>query len=153
MEMESLQVKPEWVDLEITESLQLQENVEAIKKLKELRAYGINISIDDFGTGYSSLSYFKSLQADRIKLAKELIDTIHTDDFDYQLVKSMIQLSHARGIKVIAEGVETEEQWATLKELQCDEVQGYYFGRPVPVAEIERIYHNLLSQEDEKQIS
>jgi len=148
-EMESIQVKPEWVDLEITESLQLQENPEAIKKLEELRACGIHISIDDFGTGYSSLSYFKSLQADRIKLAKELIDMIHTDDFDYQLVKSMIQLSHARGIKVIAEGVETEEQWATLRELQCDEVQGFYFGRPVPVSEVERIYQKLLTREED----
>lgn len=85
--------------------------------------------------GYSSLSYFKVLPADRIKLARELIEYIHVDDFDYQLVKSIIMLAKAKGIRVIAEGVEKKEQWEVLKELQCDEVQGYYFGRAVPVWE------------------
>ncbi len=140
-EMDLLQIDPKWVDLEITESLQLMENPEVINTLEEIRELGVTISIDDFGTGYSSLSYFKGLPADRIKLAKELIDTIHMDDFDYQLVKAIIHLSHAKGIKVIAEGVETQEQWETLKELQCDEVQGFFFGRPVSSVDIEKTYY------------
>jgi diguanylate cyclase (GGDEF)-like protein len=139
-EMNSLSIKPEWIDLEITESLQLQENPDVMKMLTDIRELGISISIDDFGTGYSSLSYFKSLPADRIKLAKELIDYIHVDEFDYQLVKSIILLSRAKGIRVIAEGVETKEQWEALKELQCDEVQGFLFGRPLPPEEIEKVF-------------
>lgn len=146
-EINRLQINPEWIDLEITESLQLVENPDVVKMLEEIRQLGIKISIDDFGTGYSSLSYFKELPTDRIKLAKELIDYIHTDDFDYQLVKSMIVLAHAKGIRVIAEGVETKEQWETLRELSCDEVQGFYFGRPVPVEEIEASYGNELFDE------
>ena len=142
--LEQLKVKAEWIDIEITESLQLQENPEVVKMLSDIRELGIKISIDDFGTGYSSLSYFKGLPADRIKLAKELVDFVHTDDFDYQLVKSIIQLSKAKGIRVIAEGVETLEQWETLKELECDEVQGFLFGRPMPVQEIERVFADEL---------
>lgn len=134
-EMEALHIRPEWIDIEITESIELLENQEVLQTLEEIRKLGVSISIDDFGTGFSSLSYFKSLPADRIKLARELIEYIHVDEFDYQLVKSIIMLAKAKGIRVIAEGVEKKEQWEVLKELQCDEVQGFYFGRPVPVWE------------------
>lgn len=144
-EIKQLEIDPEWIDLELTESRQLVENPEVLHELEEIRRLGVKISIDDFGTGYSSLSYFKELPADRIKLAKELIDFIHKDDFDYQLAKSLILLAHARNIRVIAEGVETIEQWETLKELQCDEVQGFYFGQPSPVGEIEAVYGDELS--------
>jgi EAL domain-containing protein (putative c-di-GMP-specific phosphodiesterase class I) len=143
-EMKALSIKPEWVDLEITESKHLQENRDALKMLEDIRKMGVTVSIDDFGTGYSSLSYFKGFPADRIKLAKELIDYIHVDDFDYQLVKSIILLSKAKGIRVIAEGVETKEQWEALKELQCDEVPGYLFGKSAPANEIEAAYGEKL---------
>lgn len=143
-EINHLSLKPEWVDIEITESIQLHENPDIMNMLQDIRKLGITISIDDFGTGYSSLSYFKSLPADRIKLAKELIDYIHINDFDYELVKAIILLSRTKGIKVIAEGVETIEQWECLRELQCDEIQGYLFGRPVPVDEIEATYGDVL---------
>lgn len=137
-ELKRQNVDPKWIDLEITESIQLQENQEILRIFKELREIGITISIDDFGTGYSSLSYLKNLPIDRIKLAKELIDSIHKDKFDYELVKAIILLSKAKAIRVIAEGVETKEQWDVLKELHCDEVQGYYFGKPEPVETIEK---------------
>jgi EAL domain-containing protein (putative c-di-GMP-specific phosphodiesterase class I) len=114
--------------------------------VEDIRKLGVRISIDDFGTGYSSLSYFKNLPADRIKLAKELVDYVHVDDFDYQLVKSIIMLSKAKGIKVIAEGVETKEQWETLRELQCDEVQGFFFGRPLTPDRIEAIYGGTMME-------
>ena len=143
-EIYHLSLKPEWVDIEITESLQLHENPDIMNMLQDIRKLGITISIDDFGTGYSSLSYFKSLPADRIKLAKELIDYIHINDFDYELVKAIILLSRTKGIKVIAEGVETIEQWECLRELQCDEIQGFLFGKPVPVDEIEATYGEVL---------
>lgn len=143
-EIKRLDIKPEWVDLEVTESLHLQENPEIINTLKEIRSLGISISIDDFGTGFSSLSYLKNFPADRIKIAKELVDFVHMDDFDYQLVKSIISLSKAKGIKAIAEGVETEAQWEVLKKLECDEVQGYLFGRPMPIQEVEKIYGDII---------
>jgi EAL domain-containing protein (putative c-di-GMP-specific phosphodiesterase class I) len=140
-EIRRLQINPKWVDIEITESQHLQENPDILRMLADLRKLGISISIDDFGTGYSSLSYLKELPCDRIKLARELIENIHNEDFNYQLVKSIILLSRAKGIRVIAEGIETIEQWEALKELQCDEVQGFYFGRPAPSIDIEETYY------------
>lgn len=138
-EIERLDLKPEWIDLEITESLQPEDNPEVVKMLQEIRSHGITVSIDDFGTGFSSLSYLKKLPVDRIKIARELVSSIHIDDFDYLLVKSIIEVSRAKGIKIIAEGIETEEQWEALKELQCDEVQGFLFGRPMPPQEAGKI--------------
>jgi EAL domain-containing protein (putative c-di-GMP-specific phosphodiesterase class I) len=143
-EINNLSLKPEWIDLEITESLQLQENPEILNILASIRNLGFTISIDDFGTGFSSLSYLKNLPVDRIKIAKELVDNVHMDDFDYQMVKSIIMLSKVKGIRVIAEGVETEEQWAVLKKLHCDEVQGYLFGRPLPAEEAQIFINNML---------
>jgi EAL domain-containing protein (putative c-di-GMP-specific phosphodiesterase class I) len=142
-EVAHLKLNPKWIDLEITESLHLQENPDILKTLEDFRKFGFAVSIDDFGTGFSSLSYLKSLPANRIKLARELVSSVHTDDFDYQLVKSMIELSKAKDIKIIAEGVETEEQMETLKQLNCDEVQGFLLGRPMPLTEIEEKYREL----------
>lgn len=146
-EIDKWELEPELVDLEITESLQLQENPEVLLMLENIRKLGVKISIDDFGTGYSSLSYLKDLPIDRIKLAKELVDYVHMDDFDYELIKAIILISKVKGIRVIAEGVETREQWETLKELQCDEVQGFYFGRPEPVDVIETKYESFLKED------
>jgi EAL domain-containing protein (putative c-di-GMP-specific phosphodiesterase class I) len=144
-EIERLELNPKWIDLEITESLPFQENPEILAMLEDIRHFGVHISIDDFGTGYSSLSYLKNLHIDRIKLAKELVDNIHIDEFDYKLAEAIILLSKAKGIRVIAEGVETIEQWEALKKLGCDEVQGFYFGKPEPVSVIEATFrHELL---------
>lgn len=132
-------LEPGWIDLEITETMQLQDP-EIIVILEKIRSLGMTISIDDFGTGYSSLSYLKNLPVDRIKIARELVNQIHLDNFDYRLVKSIISLSKTKGIKVIAEGVETREQWECLEKLRCDEVQGFFFGKPVPVGELEAFY-------------
>ncbi|MDF2908887.1 MAG: diguanylate cyclase, partial [Herbinix sp.] len=103
-EIRQLGLQPEWIDIEITESIQLQDNAEMIGILEEIRRQGITVSIDDFGTGFSSLSYFKNLPIDRIKLARELVQSVHIDKFDYQLIKSIIQISRAKGVRVIAEG-------------------------------------------------
>jgi diguanylate cyclase (GGDEF)-like protein len=142
-EIKRLDLQPESIDLEIVESIQLQGNPDIIRILEEIRSHGITVSIDDFGTGFSSLSYLKNLPVDRIKLARELVQSVHIDEFDYHLIKSIIEISRAKGIKVIAEGVETEEQWNALKELHCDEVQGYLFSKPKPPVELESIYQEL----------
>jgi diguanylate cyclase (GGDEF)-like protein len=147
-EIERLNLRPEWIDIEITESLQPEDNPEAIKTLQELRSHGMSVSIDDFGTGFSSLSYLKNLPVDRIKIARELISSVHIDDFDYLMIKSIIEISRAKNIKVIAEGIETEEQWEALKELQCDEVQGFLFGKPMPALEAAKLYKLNLEQDE-----
>jgi len=129
-------MNPARLEIEITESIQLEENQEMRDRLSEIHEMGISIAIDDFGTGYSSLYYLKNLPIDRIKIAKPLIDKIETDLYDNTIVKTAITLAKTRGMRTIAEGVETKEQWECLKKLECDEIQGYYFARPMPAEEI-----------------
>lgn len=129
--LERYQLLPEELDIEITESIQVEENIEVIQLLKEIREMGITISIDDFGTGYASFNYLKHLPVDRIKIAKFLIDIVDKDEFDHQIIESLIRISRVRNIRVLAEGVETESQLKSLEQLSCDEVQGYYYGRPL----------------------
>ncbi|QHQ59954.1 EAL domain-containing protein [Anaerocolumna sedimenticola] len=138
--MEENAVPPEYIDIEITESLAI-EGEERIKQIDSIfRSLGISISIDDFGTGYSSLSYLKFFPFERIKIAKPLIDAISTDHYDLQIVKAVIILAKSLGIKTIAEGVESQEQIDILVELGCDEIQGYFLGRPVPADQFEELF-------------
>lgn len=130
------QMAPERIELEITESIQLEQNKEIQDILQKISKMGISIAIDDFGTGYSSLYYLKNLPINRIKIAKPLVDNIDKDPYDRAIIKSAIDLAEVRKISVIAEGVETKEQWQCLKELNCDEIQGYYFAKPMPEYEV-----------------
>lgn len=143
-ELTRFNIDPEWIDIELVETIGLDENLELNTEIKlvfeKIRSLGITISIDDFGTGYSSYSYIKNLPIDRIKIAKQLIDKIDKDEFDYEIIKSVITIAKVKEIKVIAEGVETMEQWTCLKDLQCDEIQGYFFGKPMPSIEVENMY-------------
>lgn len=133
-------IDPAWLDLEITESSAMNRGVAMEEVLTALSSVGVRISIDDFGTGYSSMSYLKRYDVDRLKIAKELIDSIGTDRNDYLIVKAIIMMASAMGIKTIAEGVESDLQVEILKELGCDEIQGYVFGRPVDAESFERTY-------------
>lgn len=128
------------IDIEITETVAI-EGENRIKQIDKLfEGLDVSVSIDDFGTGYSSISYLKYFPFERIKVAKELVDKIHTDNYDLQIVKSVILLAKAIGIKTIAEGVELQEQYDILKQIGCDEVQGYLLGRPVPAAQFEELF-------------
>jgi EAL domain-containing protein (putative c-di-GMP-specific phosphodiesterase class I) len=122
---------PKYVDMEVTESLAMENPEESIRQLKKLNGLGIKSSIDDFGTGYSSLSYLKSLPVSKLKIDKSFVDDITTDENDMAIAASVINLSHTMGMKVIAEGVETREQFEKLKELGCDYIQGYLFSKPL----------------------
>jgi EAL domain-containing protein (putative c-di-GMP-specific phosphodiesterase class I) len=102
-------------------------------------------SIDDFGTGYSSLSYLKKFDIDYLKIAKELVDGIEKNASDRQIVQAIIMMSEGLGLRTIAEGVEEEAQMRILESLGCDEIQGYYYGKPVPPEEFEKLYLNKTS--------
>lgn len=129
-------VNPDWFDVEITESSAVNTNL-FTKFTSILNNIGVSISIDDFGTGYSSLSYIKKFDVDRLKIAKELVDTIEADTI---IVEAIILMAKGLKVKTIAEGVETEDQLQILKHLGCDEIQGYIWGRPVKADEFERLY-------------
>ena len=123
---------PQGIDLELTESLLMEDISGTIIKLQALRARGLRLSIDDFGTGYSSLAYLSQLPAEFLKIDRTFISTMLDDPNQMALVSTMISLAHSLRMKAVAEGVETEEQAKILRLLRCDQMQGYLIGRPVP---------------------
>ena len=136
--LEQYHILPGTFEIEITENIQLENSADIAEKLNIIRDMGVSIAIDDFGTGYSSLYYMKNLPVDRIKIAKELVDNIENDVYSHSIVQMAISIAKAKGIKVIAEGVETKEQWECLKKLECDEIQGYFFAKPMSAEELSR---------------
>jgi PAS domain S-box-containing protein len=129
---EATDLTPSSLELELTERSMMNDDGLALRNLEALRRLGVRISVDDFGTGYSALSYLTSLPLDTVKLDRSFIAPITEDDFQAELAESVIKLSHRRGLTVVAEGVETAAQAECLRRIGCDEVQGYYFGRPMP---------------------
>ena len=129
---------PRTLDLEITESM-AEDTQFAIAVLKELKGLGIQLVMDDFGTGYSSLSYLKNFPVDFLKIDRSFIAPLGENPEDEALVSGIIGLVHALGIKAIAEGVETAEQLAKLREMGCDFAQGYYFSKPLPAEGISEL--------------
>ncbi|APW36239.1 GGDEF domain-containing protein [Rhodoferax koreense] len=121
--------------LEITESAIMDDPLRAETTLNQLSELGFKLSIDDFGTGYSSLAYLKRLPVDELKIDKSFVMGMGNDPDDGKIVRSTIDLAHNLGLNVVAEGVETAAAWELLRELSCDEAQGYHMGKPMPVAE------------------
>jgi diguanylate cyclase (GGDEF)-like protein/PAS domain S-box-containing protein len=130
---------PELLELELTESFIMQGSETVIGILQKLKGLGLNLSIDDFGTGYSSLSYLKRFPIDTLKIDQSFVRDIAHDDNDAAIIKAIISMAHSLKIRVIAEGVETQEQLAFLEAHQCDEIQGYYFSQPVPAMKFEEM--------------
>ena len=130
---------PGQLDLEITETLLMQNAEAVLEVMHELGALGVHFSIDDFGTGYSSLSYLKHLPIGRVKIDKSFVNDIPVDPNDAAIVSAIISMARSLGLKVIAEGVETEAQLEFLRARGCDAIQGYYFSRPVPIGELARM--------------
>lgn len=126
---------PSCLELEITENVVMKDAEKSVATLHALKRLGLQISVDDFGTGYSSLSYLRRFPVDALKIDKSFVRDIARDADSAAIVKAVISLAHILNLRVIAEGVEDEEQHAFLKENACDEVQGYYFGKPMAVAD------------------
>ncbi len=137
--IQELGIDPWRLTLEVTESVFMQDQDFAISVLHRLKNLGVSISIDDFGTGYSSLSYLKKFPVDAIKIDQSFIRDVTTDPDATSLVSSIISMAHGLNLTVIAEGVETEEQWKLLRLLKCDMAQGFYFSPAVLPIEFEKL--------------
>ena len=133
---------PQYLELEITESAMMNDMELVIKNLEALHGLGVKLAIDDFGTGYSSLSYLKRLPIDKLKVDKSFVDDISRDSDDGAIVATIIDMAHNLKIGVIAEGVETETQLQYLRDKKCEEVQGYYFSKPLAVDLLESYMFN-----------
>lgn len=132
-------VNPSEVELEITESVLIDDFMEITDRLAVLRNCGVRISLDDFGTGYSSLSYLKGLPIDTLKIDKSFIDTVVSDSNTRIIMESIIYMVKKLGFETVAEGVETKEQYDYLRSIECDNIQGYFLGKPMPSYEIEEL--------------
>ena len=130
---------PAYLEFEITESMVMRDPEHAVKLLGGLKAMGIRLSIDDFGTGYSSLNYLKRFPLDSVKIDRAFIQDLPGNADDAAITRAIIAMAHSLRLKVIAEGVETEEQLGFLRELGCDEMQGYLFSGPLPGDEFVRL--------------
>ncbi|MCM1543423.1 MAG: bifunctional diguanylate cyclase/phosphodiesterase [Blautia sp.] len=132
-------VSPSEIELEITETILIEDFQAVYDKLMVLRNFGIRISLDDFGTGFSSLSYLKKLPIDTLKIDKSFIDTVLTDSATRVITEAIVNMVKALGIESVAEGVEQERQYEYLHSIGCDVIQGYLFGKPLPVEDVETI--------------
>jgi diguanylate cyclase (GGDEF)-like protein/PAS domain S-box-containing protein len=130
-------IKPNLLKLELTESMLVEDVEDTIAKMTELRTLGVCLSLDDFGTGYSSLQYLKRLPLDQLKIDQSFVRDIMNDSNDKAIVKTIITMAVGLGLSVIAEGIETEDQFNILKTQGCETFQGYYFGKPIPIDQFE----------------
>lgn len=138
---------PQNLKLEITESIMMSNTQVNIAKIKRIKNLGVQISIDDFGTGYSSLSYLHRFPIDIIKIDRSFVSLLGECSKNQKIIEAIILLAHKLGMKVVAEGVETENQLAILRLLKCEGVQGYLFARPLPIKSLEKVFANLFENE------
>lgn len=136
-------LEPKYLELEITEGFLIKNTKYIISILQEVRDMGVYISIDDFGIGYSSFCRLKELPVQILKIDKSLITDILKEKMNGSIVKAIIELAHSMGLKVVAEGVETIEEFHALALLECDEIQGYLFSEPLPVIEFEKLVRSF----------
>ena len=140
--LQNTKINPNIVELEITETALMQSFDFSIDILNELMDMGIRIALDDFGTGYSSLNYLRKIPIATLKIDKSFIDNITSSTKEESIINNIIQMAHSMDLKVVAEGVETKDQLSILKERGCDYIQGYYFSKPLPANEVEKLLSN-----------
>jgi Amt family ammonium transporter len=132
-------LSPAQIKLEFTESLLMAHTRSAVQKLERLKSMGFILVIDDFGTGYSSLAYLQQFPIDQIKIDRSFTSSMNTSENSFEIVKSILSLSRSLNLTAVAEGVETEDQLAVLHQLSCQNAQGYFFSRPIPLGQLLKI--------------
>ena len=142
--IDKTQINGKYLELEVTESVVMENINETIKILTRLKKLGVSISIDDFGTGYSSLSYLKKLPIDKLKIDREFIKDIPNDKDDIAITNAIISMSKSLSLKIVAEGPETKEHISFLQMSKCDIAQGFYYSKPVPITEVEELALKML---------
>lgn len=135
-------LNPEMLELELTETTLMEHVDESLERLHQLRDLGVTMAIDDFGTGYSSLSYLQKLPVASVKIDLSFVRDMAGASSTIPVIQAIIDLAHGMGLKVVAEGVETELQLETLRALKCDNIQGYLLSRPVPADEAKLFLHD-----------
>ena len=141
--LDSVNMDPKYLEIEITENVAMQESTVIIESLNRLKELGVSIAIDDFGVEYSSLNRIKDLPIDRIKLDIQFIRNILINEKEREITDAIINLAKKLDLKVIAEGVEEKEQFLYLKQKECNEIQGYYFYKPLPASEVEEVLKTM----------
>jgi diguanylate cyclase (GGDEF)-like protein len=134
--LETHQIDPHWIGIEITETAMMRNLGEAARQIQLLADMGISFSVDDFGTGYSSFGQLDKLPVQRLKTDRSFIDRLCRSDGTYSIVDAIISMAHTLRLQVVAEGVESHEQWECLRQLNCDIVQGFLFSEPLPAAKL-----------------
>ncbi len=140
--LNEFQLPAEYLELELTEGIAMENPLHAIEIMNELHGHGIRMSIDDFGTGYSSLNYLKKFRVYKLKIDQSFIGDITENSEDRSIVNTIISMAHSLNMITIAEGVETADQLEILRQSGCNEIQGYYFSKPLSSVEFERFIHN-----------
>ncbi|HLX26851.1 MAG TPA: EAL domain-containing protein, partial [Candidatus Cybelea sp.] len=134
-------IDPGLLEIEITETTMMDYVDEILQRLHEIKTLGVTVTIDDFGTGYSSFAYLKRFPLDSLKLDRTFVTGLEYRE-DREIVASLITIAQALGMKVTAEGVESRAQFEILAASRCDHIQGYLVGRPLPLADFERLHSN-----------
>ena len=132
-------IPPRNVEIEITESIMIESAEKALKCIDRIKSLGMTVAIDDFGTGYSSLSYLNKFPVNILKIDKSFIENLSTSESSKKYVEAIISMGHILNLEVVSEGVETIEQLETLKSIDCDYIQGYIWGTPLPPEEAVKI--------------
>ena len=140
--LDSNRLDARFLELELTETMSMANPEASIAWMRRLRAIGVSFAIDDFGTGYSNLSYLTRFPVSRLKIDRSFINGIATDPHTALITMTIIRLAHGLGLRATAEGVETAAQLRLLRAKGCDEIQGYFFSKPLPAAEIEAMLRN-----------
>jgi EAL domain-containing protein (putative c-di-GMP-specific phosphodiesterase class I) len=129
-------LEPRYLQIELTESLVMHDAEKFVGMLRDLKSLGVQLAVDDFGTGYSSLSYLKRFPVDHLKVDRSFVKDLVEDPDDATIVQAIIALGHKLGLKIVAEGVENEQQFEYLRRNGCDEMQGFHFCRPVVAGDL-----------------
>ncbi len=127
------------IEIEITENVLIHDTEATVSTLNEIKNLNLRIAMDDFGTGYSSLSYLTSFPVDTIKIDRSFVMDCNSTSNNLVIIKAIIAMGHSLGKKIVAEGIETEEQYHLLNDLECDEAQGYYFSHPIPAHDFAKL--------------